>query len=128
MRQILILSVLLLGGMWAAAQTSSQSYPSSSGQTSSHASTSSTGSHKTVEGCLSESNGKYMLKDKQGMTYELSGDTSKLAEHVGHEVKVTGSESAESGTATSSMSHEKMIEVTSVKHVSKSCEGGGMAK
>ena len=30
-----------------------------------------------------------MLTDKNGTTYQLSGDTAKLSDHVGHEIKVT---------------------------------------
>src|SRR5882724_8011503 len=102
MRQLLALSVLLLGISWAAAQdTPSQSSPNSSspsqstadqstpGQTSANA-----GDQKTVEGCLSGSSGSYTLTDNSGATYQLTGDTSKLSEHVGHEVKVMGSSAA----------------------------------
>jgi len=153
MKHILLLSVLLLGATWVVAQDSST--PSSSGsQSGSSSSTSQTGSssssgqmgnsssgsqmgssaHHSVEGCLSGSDGKYTLTDKQGTTYQLTGDTSKLAEHVGHEVKVMGStgsgSSAAGGSATgASAGGGQTLEVTSVKHVSKTCStGGGMSK
>jgi len=155
MRHILLLSVLMLGVAWAAAQTGSSS--SSSGQSGSSASGSSqagstssgqtgagdmsaTGqssatSHQSVEGCLSGSDGKYTLTDKQGTSYQLTGDTSKLAEHVGHEVKITGStgSGAASGTMGSTGSSaggagSQTLEVSSVKHISKTCSSGGMSK
>jgi hypothetical protein len=93
----------------------------------------SAGSQNTVEGCLSGSDGKYTLTDKSGTAYTLTGDTSKLAEHVGHEVKITGSTgsaSTASGTPDSSASagSSQSLEVSSVKHVSKTCQSGGMAK
>lgn len=128
MRQIfLFVSVLLLGLSWAVAQdTSSQSSAGSagSGQTT-HASS---GHEKSVEGCLSESNGSYMLTAKNGTMYQLSGDTATLKEHVGHEVKVTGamtsgSSGMSNGSAMSNGSHT--IDVTSVKHISKTCQSGG---
>lgn len=97
MRHMLLLSVLLLGVAWAVAQDSSQASPST-GQTANKAGS---GSHTTVEGCLSGSDGKYTLTDKQGTAYTLTGDTSKLAEHVGHEVKITGSTSSASAAAAS---------------------------
>jgi hypothetical protein len=57
-----------------------------------------------VEGCLQGSNGNFALSDKSGTTYQLSGDTSKLSKHVGHEVQITGSTSASSAaSSTSSM-------------------------
>jgi hypothetical protein len=126
MRLTLLLSVLLLGVSWAVAQnTPAQTNSKSYSQT-----TTSTGSQTSVEGCLSSSDGKYMLTDKNGKMYELTGDTSKLAEHVGHEVKITGTESAAGGAAASggAMSNQSSLEVSSVKHISKTCKSGGMAK
>lgn len=85
-----------------------------------------TGTQKTVTGCLSESNGKYMLTERNGKSFELTGDSSKLAEHVGHEIKVTGTESAASGTASSTMGNESpTLEVSSVHHISKTCKSAG---
>jgi hypothetical protein len=126
-RLLLLVSVLLLGVSWAAAQNSA-----SPGQTS-H-SRASAGS-QTVEGCLSGSNGKYTLTDQQGKTYDLTGDTSKLADHVGHEVKITGTSGSGSASGAgsamgeSSGSSGQTLEVSSVKHVSKTCKsaGGGMS-
>lgn len=130
MRQVLLLSVLFLGVTWVSAQTSpSQSSspdasPTAAGQTSS--------SHTTVQGCLSGADGKYTLTEKSGTAYNLTGDTSKLAEHVGHEIKVTGSTGAASGSSaasTGSAASGQSLDVSSVKMVSKTCEsGGGMAK
>jgi hypothetical protein len=142
MRHVLLLSVVLLGVSWAVAQTPSTSptpatpAQTDSGQMSGTPTASSTGSQNTVEGCLSGSDGKYTLTDKMGTAYTLTGDTSKLAEHVGHEVKITGSTSSgsassASGTPDSSASAggaSQSLEVSSVKHVSKTCQSGGMAK
>jgi Protein of unknown function (DUF5818) len=141
MRQIfLLLSVLLLGLSWAVAQDStsqgSTSSAPSSGSTSNSGQTSRTGAggQMTVEGCLSGSNGNFTLTDKNGMSYQLTGDTAKLTEHVGHEVKVTGtSGSAETGASGStepsgtagSAGAGQALQVTSVKHVAKSCKSGG---
>ena len=124
MKHLLLLSVLLLGVSWAVAQdpaTPGQSSPSAAGQATAGQSA---GSHQTVEGCLNGSDGKYTLTDKQGTTYTLTGDTSKLAEHVGHEVKITGS----AGSASAASSGGQTLEVASVKHVAKSCSGSGMSK
>jgi cytochrome oxidase Cu insertion factor (SCO1/SenC/PrrC family) len=59
MRQIAMLSVLLLGVLWAAAQNSSKPAQKASGA----------GSQTTVEGCLSSSAGKYTLTDQHGKTF-----------------------------------------------------------
>jgi hypothetical protein len=163
MRQVLLLlSVLLLGACWAAAQDSSSqnssspanpsSSQSSAGSTqtgsassqnsSASASSGQTGStnangQTTVEGCLSGSSGNYTLSDKSGNSYQLTGDTAKLSEHVGHEVKVTGTSSSASangdgtstGTTGQASGNSQTLEVSSVKHVSKTCQsGGGMSK
>jgi hypothetical protein len=67
------------------------------------------------------------------MTYQLTGDTAKLSDHVGHEVKITGNSnsagSAASGGAAATgaaagAGTEKTLEVSSVKHVSKTCQAG----
>ena len=130
MRQVLLLvSVLLLGLSWAVAQdssaASSSSYPAqqSAGQSQSGAS-----GQMTVEGCLSGSNGSFTLTDKNGMAYQLTGDTAKLSEHVGHEVKITGTSSASGSSASTSSASGQTLQVTSMKHISKTCKsaGGGM--
>jgi len=160
MRRLLVLSVLLLGAAWVAAQTSSSSSASSPTQSStspSQSSTSSTPSSSSsslsgmgqsassssagetkVEGCLSGSNGSYTLASKGGTTYQLSGDTSKLTEHVGHEVQITGrtqsasssSPSSSSGTGAASSGQtgagsQPTLSVSSVKHISSSCSSSG---
>jgi hypothetical protein len=125
MRQIfLLLSVLLLGLTWAVAQDST-------GQTGSQTSA---GGEMSVQGCLSGSSGSYTLTDKHGMSYQLTGDTAKLSEHVGHEVKITSTSSSEassagasSGTssAAGSTGAQKTLQVSSVKHISKTCQSAG---
>jgi Protein of unknown function (DUF5818) len=140
---LLLLSVLLLGACWAVAQDST-SQPSSTTSDTSASSASSgqtgsttAGSATSVQGCLSGSSGNYTLSDKNGNTYQLTGDTAKLSEHVGHEVKVTGTSSSASttgggttaGTAGQAGANAQTLEVSSVKHISKTCQnGGGMSK
>ena|SRR5436305_1214912 len=137
MRHVLMLvSILLLGLTWALAQDATQGSTSPSSGTdpmnSGQNSQTSAGGETSVTGCLSGSNGSYTLTDKHGMSYQLTGDTAKLADHVGHEVKITGTSSssasspssgAASGTA-GSTGAEKTLQVTSVKHISKTCQAG----
>jgi len=84
----------------------------------------------TVEGCLSGSNGNYTITDKNGTSYQLTGDNAKLSEHVGHEVKVTGT-TASAGTGASGSTESsaggagQTLQVSSVKHISKTCKSGG---
>lgn len=50
---------------------------------------------------MSGSAGNFTLTDQaSGKTYQLAGDTSKLSEHVGHQVKITGSSSEASAAGT----------------------------
>ncbi len=116
---LLVFSVLLLASLWAVAQNSAQTSEKSAG------------GHTTVEGCLSSSGGNYMLTDQNGTMYQLTGDSAKLSEHVGHEIKVSGTESTAGNSAGSartatgaSGSAEQTIQVTSVKHISKTCKSG----
>ena len=111
---LLVLSVLLLASLWAGAQNSDQGSRSAAGQT-------------TVEGCLSGSSGGYMLTDQNGTMYQLSGDTAKLSEHVGHEVKVSGTASSGGSSEPAngaSGGAQQTLQVSSVKHISKTCKSG----
>jgi hypothetical protein len=142
MRHLLLFSILLLGTCWAVAQNSggaqsgqsqsdpSYSNPAGSSQSDSTAtSQGNAGTKQTIEGCLSGSGGNYTLTGKDGTTYQLAGgDTSKLSQHVGHEIKVTGtmsSSAAASGGGMASNAGQQTIEVSSFRHVSKTCTGGG---
>jgi len=138
MRKLLLLvSVLLLGASWAVAQDSSSQTDPNSGTPSQTSSANASG-ETTVQGCLSGSNGAYTLTDKNGNSYQLTGDSAKLSEHVGHEVKITGTSSAASasasgggtapGTTREANAASQTLQVSSVKHVSKTCQSGGMSK
>jgi hypothetical protein len=147
----LITAVLLLSTAWVVAQTAptspstsqtspstqqstppSQSVPDASSQT---AQTSTDNS--SIEGCLNGSAGSWTLTDSTGKTWQLAGDTSKLSDHVGHQVRISGSEgsasaspssgaaggaapSASSGAGASSGS-QPTFNVKKVKMISSSC-------
>jgi len=124
----LITAILLLSAVWAVAQTSPSSSPqsttpdASSQQSTSPSSTSpsqqpssstttqttttqttETSSGNSIEGCLSGSAGNWTLTDQSGKTYQLSGDTSKLSDHVGHQIRVTGTDNSSSASSSGSM-------------------------
>jgi hypothetical protein len=96
------------------------------------------GSETTIRGCLNSSGGGYSLTDASGTTYQLQGDTSKLASHVNNEVEVKGTASgAGSGASSSSAGSSastgstgssagsQMFNVTKVKKVSSTCSTSG---
>jgi hypothetical protein len=124
MRALLSIAVLFLSFSWAAAQNMpAQSNQNSNNQTAAGQN----GTEHSVEGCLSNSGGNYMLTSDSGKTYMLSGDTSKLSEHVGHEVIIRGTRTS-AGTSAGTMSNqtnEPTIDVVSVKHISKTCKNAG---
>lgn len=112
-KTILLTAVLGCSALWAGAQTTTMPNPqngadqpaASSGQSSAGQMTPSTSAANsvTVDGCLAGSGSSYTLKDKtSGVTYQLAGDTAKLAPHVGHELQLTGTTSTGSANATSS--------------------------
>ena len=121
-RTILLGLILLLTALWLSAQQTSK-MGTDTGPT-------------IIKGCLKESNGNYLLIDKSGNTYELTGDTAQLSHHVGHEMQVTGTMSSAEGTSsgsTMSSSSSSMgagnggtqtIQVQSFKHISTSCTAG----
>jgi hypothetical protein len=120
-KSLLMAAVLALAACWAMAQASASQQPDKS-QTG-------TSGHKghTFEGCLSGSAGRYMLTDTSGNTYKLAGDTSKLGDHVGQQVRITGGESpgapgaATSGATSGPAGGANAILVKSVKMISSSC-------
>jgi hypothetical protein len=127
-----MLASVLLSVSWAAAQSNaSPATPTESNEAQTQ-SGAAVDRAMTVEGCLSGSGGNYTLTDAKGATYQLTGDASKLSEHVGHEVKVTGSAKTTPGASeTETKSTGAMdkgpatLEVRSVKHVAKSCKSAG---
>jgi hypothetical protein len=138
MRKTVLLSLFLLCAVWAFAQTypsqSTNPGSSQSGQSSTSSQTSSSsGNETTVEGCLNGSSGNYTLTDTSGKTWQLSGDTSKLSDHVGHKVQITGTTSSSSGSSgsagstggagssSSSSGSNETLTVTSMKHISSTC-------
>ncbi len=120
-RTLLLAVVVLLSAAWVQAQ-----YGQSSG---SQSSASNSSGQTKVQGCLQGSNGSYTLTSDSGTTYQLSGDTSKLTKHVGHEVEITGSTSGSSSastgasptTGTPTNSAEQSLSVEHVKHISETC-------
>ncbi|MFZ0800445.1 MAG: hypothetical protein WAM98_21875, partial [Terriglobales bacterium] len=94
--------------------------------------TQTSGGEQSVQGCLSGSDGVYTLTDKNGTSFKLSGDTAKLKEHIGHEIKVTGIMSSASASPNPDTSAEAKatastggeIQVTSFKHIAKTCQSG----
>src|SRR6185312_1051518 len=119
----LITAILLLSSVWLMAQstpsssqqpttpsTTDQSSPSTTSPSQSTTTTQTTTTDTTqtstngssIEGCLSGSAGSYTLTDTTGKTWQLAGDTSKLTEHVGHDVRLTGSEGSGAASGSSS--------------------------
>jgi hypothetical protein len=127
MKKLILLSFfLMIVSMCAVAQTDSD------------ASSSSTGNMKPVQGCLSSSQGKYVLTDSSGNAYMLSGQTAGLDSSVGHQVQVMGNEMhveshSKTGTADNpAMSNETasmhMFKVQSFKDSGSSCSSGGTSQ
>lgn len=137
-RILVFVAAILCCGTWAVAQNNSPdtNQPNPQGQTAGAPSTSSSTagstSAMTVEGCLSGTDGNYTLKGQSGTNYNLTGATSPLSAHVGHEVQITGSlaSSTETSgtngpnnapTSATSGANPTTLNVISVKHIAASC-------
>jgi Protein of unknown function (DUF5818) len=133
-KTFLITAILLLSAAWAVAQTSPSTPQSTTPETSSQQSTApsstspsqqpatpdtsstttqttttqttqtSSNSSTSIEGCLSGSAGNWTLTDQSGKTWQLAGDTSKLSDHVGHQVRLMGSDNSSSASSSPSSS------------------------
>lgn len=131
MKKMFLVLSLFLCAAYVAAQTSPSQSTNPTSSQSNPTSSQSTSDHQTkVRGCLSGSNGNYTLTEKSGKAVQLSGDTSKLTEHVGHTVEISGTESSPttgSSAASSSAAGSTTgptLNVTSVKHISPTCSTG----
>src|SRR5215471_15221805 len=131
----LITALLLLSSAWVVAQNSStpptvpdnsQQYPSSSGQKPDTSQTSAppAGTDKAaqnIEGCIAGAAGSFTLTDATGKTYQLAGDTSKLSDHVGHSVQISGAEEPNTAGAAASAGAPATFNVKKVKMLAASC-------
>jgi hypothetical protein len=133
----LIVGVLVLSSAWLVAQSRSSpppapdnsqynQQPSSSSQQQPDASqtkepAATAGTAHTIEGCITSVAGGYTLTDNSGKTYQLSGDTSKLANEVGHDVKATGTEESQAGGAAAGAGAPSTFTVRKIKVVSTTC-------
>jgi hypothetical protein len=118
-KTMMLALVLLTSVAWLHAQA----YPQSdAGQTPGQ-----TTSGQTIEGCLQSSGGNYTLTATNGTTYQLTGDTSKLSDHVGHEVQITGTTATAASSTTMGAASPPTLDVKSMKHISKTCKSA-MAK
>jgi len=137
-KTLMLAAVLLLSAAWLQAQQTPDNPPagqSGSQSTSGQMTQAPDASAQTVEGCLSGSSGSYTLTSDSGTTYQLSGDTSKLGEHVGHEIQVKGTTAGGNGAASSSASaggsmsgSQNTLTVNHVKMVSKTCKSAASNK
>lgn len=108
-KTLMLLLMLVVSAAWVIAQDNPQSKSAEprSGQT-------------TVQGCLSGTDGNYTLAADSGTTYQLTGNTAELKDHVGHEVQITGTTAGSS--MASSSSGQATLDMKSMKHISKTCK------
>jgi hypothetical protein len=101
--------------------------PASPGQQEQSAQTSNSAQPQTISGCLHQSGTAYTLTDSQtGTVYKLTGDTSHLSPHVGHEMQITGqtksgvSQNA-AGAPSGNSGKPYVFEVSAAKHLADQC-------
>jgi len=117
MKTLYLLAATLLLSVWVFAQTTSpqQLNPVQAGSQE-------TGADRggsTIEGCLAGSAGSFTLTDSSGKTYQLAGDTAKLNEHVGHTLRISGSQKSDPQNGPGSAQPSFIVQT--VKLVSSSC-------
>ncbi len=113
-----------------------QSSQTSAGQSSMGSQSADNSSSQKIEGCLAQSGSDFTLADASGITYKLTGDTSKLSSHVGEQVEVKGMPASDSAASSATPSSDssaaaagsssasaagKSFTVQHVKRISKTC-------
>jgi hypothetical protein len=83
----------------------------------------------TITGCLRNSSIRYSVVGQDGTVYNLTGDTGKLRNYIGHEVEVAGKPTVKSLSTTekdiaSTVEEIPALDVKSVKELSKTCTPG----
>jgi hypothetical protein len=96
------------------------------------------GKKKSMTGCISEKEGKYMLMDKDHPNGVALMSSEDLKPHVGHKVKVIGTMekmnamSGDSMSKDNSMKHDDMgmmtMKISDMKMISDQCEMSSMSK
>ncbi len=134
MRMMLILSLI---GLLCVSVAGAQNPYSQQPTTQSPASSSTTTPSSSIQGCLSGSNGEYVLtQDNTGTIFKLNGDNNKLKDHVGHEVQVTGQlmgssspsgDQAQASAQAANSAPANTIQVSDVTMVSEQCGAGSGA-
>ncbi len=79
-----------------------------------------------IAGCLQRSGFQYTVTDKNGKSYNLTGNTGKLSHYVGHQVKITGVPTVKTidtseQNAASTVEEVPAFSVKSAKQISKTC-------
>jgi hypothetical protein len=78
---------------------------------------------QAVEGCLSGAADTFKLTDATDKTYELTGQTSALAENVGHQVRLWGNAgSSGGGEKITTQGAQATFGVTKVQSISPTCK------
>jgi hypothetical protein len=113
-------AVLLLSSSWVLAQSNSSQ---SAQQPDKSQTAAADKGAQTIEGCLSGAADTFKLTDASGKTYELTGDTSGLAENVGHKVRLWGSAgSTGGGEKISASGPQATFGVKKVQSLSDTCK------
>lgn len=122
---ILLLSLAVLSASLAFAQDPS------AGQSTTPSNTDTSTNAGAIQGCLSGSNGNYMLtQDGTGTAYKLVGNEDQLKKHVGHEVAIAGqvadgaassASAADQGQPSTAASDTTTLQVTDIKMISRKC-------
>lgn len=118
MKRLYLVATTLLLSVLVYAQTTS---PAAQQLNPAQAGTQKTGGGDTIEGCLAGSSGNFTLTDSSGKTYQLAGDTTKLSEHVGHTIRISGSQKSADQQGSGGSSAQPTFTVEKVKMVSPSC-------
>ena len=108
-KTLLVATILLVFAAWAVAQQEAPS-PNNTPRNDNQATQPEAGASTmdTIDGCLGGSAGSFTVTDKTGTTYQLllppNADNAKLSQHVGQEVRATGTVANATGTPSASTS------------------------
>jgi len=100
MKKIYVIAALFVIPIWVMARPVGQQsvYPNGAQMTQATQASESNAPDRLLEGCVEGTRDNLTLTEATGKVYQLRGETAKLAEHIGQQASVTGTDAPRDGS------------------------------
>ncbi|HKF21376.1 MAG TPA: hypothetical protein VKE93_07390 [Candidatus Angelobacter sp.] len=121
MRKIYVIAALFLLPIWVMARPAGQQsmYPSGVEMTQATQASASNPPDRLLEGCVEGTRDNLTMTDATGKVYQLRGEITQLADHIGQQASITGTEAPRNDPATAEA--QPTFTVKKVKMIASVC-------